>query len=477
MQTPVSFYDSSVWNVILLVVVLYGSLLLAQVLKSKGPLSKSLMPNAVLGGVIILVISTICKIVTGNYLFELDYMSVSGKGLVNLEVITYHSLAIGFIALSLRPAENKKSSSRTWEVIDSGLLCISGYLIQAVIGLIVTIVAALIVKGVAPGSGILLCFGFGQGTGQAMTQGANFDAAAGSGETYLNLGLTLAAFGFLIASLGGVVIINFLRRKNLIKTVEKGTIIIDKAEEEKLVRDELIDNEAVDRMSIQFGLIMLAYLLAFIFMKVLGSVAGGMIGTVYGFNFLFGVLGALIIKKVLAVLVDKGIMKRQYNNSFLLNRISGFAFDLMIVSGIAAIQIHLLTGYVLIIALLVTLGTVATFAYVMFVCKKKFSDYAYEQFMAFFGMLTGTASTGMILLRSVDPGLETKASENLVLENLPAIILALPLLVIVSMLYSSYETVMSVPNAVALLGIVIVYGLILNVVLFRNYLKRPSKNK
>lgn len=477
MQTPISFYSSDVWNIILLIVILYGALLIAQILKSKGPLSKSLMPNAVLGGVIILIISTICKIVTGDYLFDLEGFVVAGKGVENLEIITYHSLAIGFIALSLRPAESKKSTARTWEVIDSGLLCISGYLIQAVIGLLVTIIAALIVKGVVPGCGILLCFGFGQGTGQAMTQGANFDAAAGSGETYLNLGLTLAAFGFLIASLGGVVIINFLRKRNLVKTVEKGTIVIDKVDEDKLVREELIDNESVDRLSIQFGLIMFAYTIAFLFMKILGSVAGGMIGTVYGFNFLFGVLGALIVKKVLEVLTRKGIVKRQYNNAFLLNRISGFAFDLMIVSGIAAIQLHLLTGYILIIALLVILGTIATFAYVMFVCKKKFSGYAYEQFMAFFGMLTGTASTGMILLRSVDPGLETPASENLVLENLPAIILALPLLVIVSMLYSSYETVMSVPNAVVLLGIVLLYGIILNIVLFRNYLGKKKHNK
>ena len=38
-----------------------------------------------------------------------------------------------------------------------------------------------------------------------------------------------------------------------------------------------------------------------------------------------------------------------------------------------------------------------------------------------FGMLTGTASNGMILLREIDPKLETPASANMVYSGLPAI--------------------------------------------------------
>ena len=39
-----------------------------------------------------------------------------------------------------------------------------------------------------------------------------------------------------------------------------------------------------------------------------------------------------------------------------------------------------------------------------------------------FGMLTGTASNGMILLREIDPKLETPAASNMVYSGLPAIV-------------------------------------------------------
>ena len=46
-------------------------------------------------------------------------------------------------------------------------------------------------------------------------------------------------------------------------------------------------------------------------------------------------------------------------------------------------------------------------------------------------MLTGTASTGMILLREIDPNFETLAAQNLVLQQLPAVVFGAPLLLIV----------------------------------------------
>jgi len=46
-------------------------------------------------------------------------------------------------------------------------------------------------------------------------------------------------------------------------------------------------------------------------------------------------------------------------------------------------------------------------------------------------MLTGTASTGVILLREVDPLFETPASDNLVLQTVPAMVFGFPLLLLV----------------------------------------------
>lgn len=476
MENVIRFYDNTVWQSVLMIGILLGSLMVAQILKSKGPLKKSLIPNSVIGGVIVLIISMICRAATGEYLFDLGFLSENGTGTTILEVITYHSLAIGFIAMTLRNDGKNKDKKRTKEIINSGITTISGYLIQAIFGIIVTVIAALVTSQIVPGSGILLCFGFGQGTGQAMTQGANFDIAAQTGEKYLNMGLSLAAFGFLIASLGGVVVLNALRRRNKL-TIEKDMgVAKEKLEEQILIQEEVYENESIDKLSIQVALIFISYVIAYGIMVLLGKVAGGMIGTVYGFNFLFGVLAAVIVKKVIAALSNKGIITKKYTNEYLLNRIGGFAFDLMIVSGICAIQIHLLYDLLFIILILVVLGTIGTFVYVKYVSNKYFPAYANEQFLAFFGMLTGTASTGMILLREVDPLFDTPAADNVVYQNFCAIILALPLLILVSSLYTSYEAVMSIGKALTILVIATAYFLILNGYMYISG-KRKSKTE
>ena len=113
-----------------------------------------------------------------------------------------------------------------------------------------------------------------------------------------------------------------------------------------------------------------------------------------------------------------------------MNRIGGFAFDLMIVSGIAAIQLPLLAEHWALLLIMGAFGAVATFLYIYFVSKTLHRSYMHEQFLAMFGMLTGTASTGMILLREIDGSYKTPASENLVYQTLPAMIFGFPLMLL-----------------------------------------------
>ena len=61
-------------------------------------------------------------------------------------------------------------------------------------------------------SGIILCFGFGQGTGQALNFGSIYETTYGfsGGKSF---GLTIAAMGFLAASIGGVIYLNYHKKK------------------------------------------------------------------------------------------------------------------------------------------------------------------------------------------------------------------------------------------------------------------------
>jgi ESS family glutamate:Na+ symporter len=71
--------------------------------------------------------------------------------------------------------------------------------------------------------------------------------------------------------------------------------------------------------------------------------------------------------------------------------------------------------------------------------KHLYPTYVNEGFLSMFGMLTGTASNGMILLREIDPKFETPASNNLVLQTFPAIILGFPIMLILGYAPQSFK--------------------------------------
>ena len=115
-----------------------------------------------------------------------------------------------------------------------------------------------------------------------------------------------------------------------------------------------------------------------------------------------------------------------------MDRISGFAFDVMIVAGVAAIEINDIKKYILPIVILSVVGTIITYIYIRLVAKECFKGFEHEFFLMSFGTLTGTASNGMILMKEIDPGLRTPTSSLYILSNFPAMVMIAPLLLFLS---------------------------------------------
>ncbi|MBO7737497.1 MAG: hypothetical protein J6S77_02200 [Clostridia bacterium] len=458
----INFWDFSVWGSFMLFAVLLGSLLVANILKKSVPfLEKSLIPTSVLGGVILLAVAFVYKLITDDVLFDTAFFG--GNGSATLETLTYHTLALGFIATALKTTGGKLNKKRTSEIFNTGVTTVGTYLLQALLGMGITMVAALVIDEFFAASGILLAFGFGQGTGQAMNYGGIYESDFGfvGGKSF---GLTIAAIGFLCASIGGVIHLNILRRKGKIKVVNTGKSSIIHSEIQS--ENEIPMQESMDKMTVQIALMAVSYLFAYMLMFGLGHLLPGMKSVVYGFNFLLGVLCATLVKTVLNFLNKKKLVKRQYTNNFLLTRAGNFFFDIMVVAGIAAIRLDMLEKYWGIIAILIFVGTVATYVYNRFVAKTLFSEYAEEQFLAMYGMLTGTASTGVILLREIDGEFRTPVSDNLVYQNFPAIVFGFPMMLLATL----------APKKPLLTLILFgVLFLVMNVMLFRSYIFKRKK--
>lgn len=454
-----NFWDFSAWGFFNLIAVLLASLLAANMLKRSIPaLQASLIPTSVLGGGILLAISVIYKAVTGTELFDTPFFS--GSGTAWLELLTYHMLALGFTASALKTNDGKMTKARTVEIFNTGLTTVATYLLQALVGMVICIAAAFYIDDLLEAAGLLLALGYGQGTGQAMNYGGIYEMDYGfaGGKSF---GLTVAAMGFLSASIGGVIHLNILKRRGRI-SLDKGSGL---SSEQVEGANEIPMQESIDKFTVQVALIMVAYLLAYLLMYALGNLLPGMRSTIYGFNFLLGVLAATLLKAVLNLLNRKNIIHRHYTNNFLLTRATNFFFDIMVTAGIAAIRMSILGKYWAVLLVLGVVGMVVTYLYVRFVCRRLFPDYVEQQFLAMYGMLTGTASTGIILLREIDGDFKTPAADNLVYQNFPAMIFGFPILLLATMAPTRpYLT----------LSIVAVFLAAINILLFRSFLFRKK---
>ncbi len=457
-----NFWASSVWGTYLVLGILFVAIMLAQMVKRSVPfLRKSLIPTSVLGGVLILIFEGAFKFCSGgNALF--DAAIFDGKAYTTLEVLTYHCLALGFIASTLKSSSAKFDKKRSIEIFNTGVTTVSTYLMQGVLGLGITLIAACFLKDFFQAAGVLLPFGYGQGTGQAMNYGGIYEQDYGfvGGKTF---GLTVAALGFLSAAIGGVFHLNVVRKsRNRVEETLKaeGKTGIEGA-------NEIPMQESMDKITVQVALVAVAYLIAYGMMAGLGALLPGMKATVYGFNFLLGVIAATLVKAVLNFCNKKNIIHRTYTNNFLLTRVSNFFFDVMVIAGVAAIRLDQLdAGYWGVMLVLGIVGLIATYGYNYFIAKKLFPEYADQQFLMMYGMLTGTASTGTILLREIDQDFKTPAADNLVYQNFPAIVFGFPMMLLATL---------APQKPVLTWVILLVFFIVMNVILFRSFIFHKRK--
>ncbi len=459
-----NFWDNQVWGFVDLFAVLMISLLVANILKKTiGFLRRSLIPTSVLGGILLLIIGAIYRLITGNVL--LDSTFFAGRGLDMAENMTYHCLALGFIATVFKSGREKLSKERSIEIFNTGVTTVSTYLLQGTLGMGITILWAMLSSGMFSAAGILLPFGYGQGTGQALNYGSIYETDYGfaGGKSF---GLTVAAMGFLSAAIGGVIHLNMMKRRG--RVLQAGEEMAERYEADDIQKaTEIPMNGSIDKLTVQLAFVFGTYLVTYLVINLLGSLIPAFRSVLYGFNFLFGVIFGTVFNKIIGKLTTKTtLIKREYVNDFLMKRISGFFFDVMIVAGFAAIRIEVIGQYWPILLVIGLTGAVSTYFYNRYVASKLFAKYSEEQFMAMYGMLTGTASTGIVLLREIDREFETPVAQNLVYQNFPAIVFGFPMMLLAAL----------APKQPVLTWIIITaFFAVMNVILFRSFIFKKNK--
>lgn len=473
---PLPFWDFNFyWSTIIQFALIMAILLLANVLRRKIKwLKASLLPVAVIGGFLGLIIKYLFNgspIAIAN--LEIDSTSLFDAN--TLSAFTYHAIAIGFGALTLKGIDrlNEGRIRNKPLAVKSGMVIVNSYLIQGIFGLIVSIFLSFIFTNIPAYVGFLLPMGYGQGPGQALNVGAVFQ---GVGFSFgRDFGLSIASIGFLAASLGGVVYLRKLKKLNILKPAEDTSM---ESKEESTVLEgngqiPLVD--AVDKLTIQIAIIFFVYGISWLFIYILEQLIlnsgvtfliNNLRPLLYGFNFIIVVFAALLYKVITRALLKAKWMKRIYTNDFLLNRIAGFAFDIMMIASIMAIDVTLVgdPGFLVTLLVLVIGGGLITYYYLGYLSKIVYPNYTHEAWLVFYGTMTGTASTGIALLREKDPYFETPAANDIVYGSSMAIPLGFPLLLFVGIVSQGW------PSLLIVLAI-----LILIFSIYHYFLTRKSK--
>ena len=348
--------------------------------------------------------------------------------LERMGVYVYHLLALTFIGVGLRP-----SSNRTAGAVHIGFIKVVTMIAQALIGLLIALLFLWLVSpSIVPSVGMLLPLGFGMGPGIAFSVGQSWHAYGFPDAA--NIGLTLAAIGFLIAYFSGIAIVN--------RGVERGYTSVD-ASVLKEGAPTLGSGEsgskltffsgAVDTLTFHIALVMAIYLLSYVVLvgleKLLISLGQAQELTIlWSFNF--------IVANLLAILVRTMINRtpaRRVVDPGTTNRLTSFFADLLVTTAIMAISLRIAWAYIAPIGVMCVLGALVTYFAIKVLIKKSFEDHVFERTVGLFAEQTGTISSGLALIRVTDPELKTPVAQDQVLGSGFALALGFPMLLLINM--------------------------------------------
>ena len=351
-----------------------------------------------------------------------------------LGTYVYHLLALLFIALSLRTPQKKVGLSS----VKFGLIFISVYLVQAILGLIIALALFYtFMPELFVGIGLLPPLSFGMNPGIAYSIGENWEQFGF--EHGGIVGLTFSAIGFVVAYTLGIWLVRsgirqgkaaFLDAgKELSKDVKTGLISEPEANNSEKITTS---PENIESFTFHIGLIGFTFILTYGVVNLMefGLVRVGAeneISTLWSFHFIFAAIVALAVRKLLDLTNASRIV-----DDVTMTRCSNLFMDFMIVASVAAISMVVMAQYwvpLLIISIVVTL---ATWILIQILTKNAFNKFAFERFAAIFGNMTGTLQSALVLLRIVDSGMKSPVSYNLVYGSGLALVFGFPLLLLIN---------------------------------------------
>lgn len=167
--------------------------------------------------------------------------------------------------------------------------------------------------------------------------------------------------------------------------------------------------ESIEPLSFHFAIVGLAILVGYLVLQLLiwlESITFDAGFMTYIPLFPLAMIGGIIVQVFFNKLDQAEVIDRK-----MMNRIQGFALDILIVTAIATVSIDVIGEYLIPFLLLAIVGIAWNILGFMFLAPRIIPSYWFERGIGDLGQSMGVTATGLLLMRVADPDNESPAFE------------------------------------------------------------------
>ncbi len=343
-------------------------------------------------------------------------------------------IAVVFAGMLLerQPSAARQSISRVGR---QGLMVWIIVLGQTAIGLLATWLLVQPFYDVPNSFGVLIETGFAGGHGTAAAMGEVFKHPTINLEGGLDLGILMATCGLVYGVVSGILWINIGARRGWIHRHHRsGQPEGDDGEaipQRSPIGYATISRDTIDPLLLQVIWLTLAFGIGMALQAGVGQLAAYIdsfrdtaaelseaeqqlssrltAARVLDFPlFIYTLFGGLFVRKILAA-ADLG----KVIDGETINRLTSAAMDILVVAAIASLNLQAVARLLVPFSVLLICGAIWTGVCLLVLSRRVLPrDYWFELGLINYGMSTGTTATGFVLLRVIDPELESGAAED-----------------------------------------------------------------
>lgn len=254
---------------------------------------------------------------------------------------------------------------------------------------------------------LLLPAGFVGGHGTAAAIGSVLESYGLEGA--MSIGYASATIGILVGVLGGMILINIGTRlgwTRLIKSVQQMPVAMKTGfvpeEEQASMGKETISPIALDPLTWHIALVISTALIAYQISALLDALLGVSVPV-----FCVALLTGASIQKIMNV-----ARIGRYVDRHIIHRIGSMVTDYLVAFGIASISVKIVLNFAVPLIVMFAFGTLFTLFLVWFIGRRMCRNFWFERSMIMFGWNTGSVAMSMVLVRVLDPDMQSGVLED-----------------------------------------------------------------